>query len=173
MYGRAIALVFFLWTARPLLYSQDADCSLPFSVQQVVDRQWKGWRVLQFADLGVDDQSLWLKKNGHVCPGFAPGHFVRQSGDDCAFVLIQEATNQQVVIVALAQQKTYRLETISAPSPVLPSVIQTFPPGDYSDVETGRKVKLRYDSIAVEQIEATLILYFWNKGKFQRIWLVD
>jgi hypothetical protein len=54
-----------------------------------------------------------------------------------------------------------------------PWVIFKAKPGDYTDIETGKKVVTRFDGVVFENIESADHLYYLSDGRVQDIMLSD
>jgi hypothetical protein len=156
-------------------YGQNSRCELPAQLSRTLARQWKGWRLMQLSDLRRDDQNLWVKKWGSLCPGLAAGHFLSSKATDDAISLIDPENEEQAVILATPQDHGgFVTQIISPPSRVAAyAVVHALPPGKYSEVEGGSTVNTSLDSIAVETIEAGMTMFYENRGSFHSLELEE
>lgn len=156
-------------------YGQNRRCELPARLNQTIATQWKGWRLMQLSDLSHDDQGLWLKKWGALCPGLATGHFMNSTSTEIAVSIIDPRTGEQAVMLATPEDHTgFVTQIISPPSRVAAyAVIHALPPGKYSEVEGGPTVDTKLDSIAVETIEAGMTMFYENRGSFHSLELEE
>jgi hypothetical protein len=165
--------VVFCLSAIPSLATPSA-CTLPQPVQAVLDDKWRGWRLLQLADLRSDDQTLWREhpQNGKLCPGVNQGKFDGLH-TGLVFTLVRNS-EEQVVIVATPGGDSYTTTVLSKPVKVpYFSVVNVFPPGRYKDFYTGRATQIRADSAAVEAIEASVTLFYFEGGRWKSLLISD
>ena len=156
-------------------YGQSSRCELPKSVSQTVARRWDGWNLLQVQDLRPDDQHLWRKKWNDACPSVVKGHFLASSKLSYAFSLINRKDNQQQVILATpAGGGSFNFQTLSKPTHVAGfAVLYRLQPGTYQEVEGGRTVRTKLDSIADETIEAAVVMFYEEQGSFHSMLLSE
>ena len=150
------------------------ECVLPRPVKVCFGDKWSGWRLLQLADLRSDDQTLWRDHplNGKHCPGMNQGRF-DGSHTGFLFTLIRES-EEQVVIVATPDDDSYIFTVLAKPTKVpYFSVVNVFPDGKYKDVYTGRATEIRADSAAIEAIEASITLFYFEGGRWKSLQLSD
>lgn len=156
-------------------YGQNSPCKLPAPLGHQVAQSWKGWRLMQLSDLRADDQDLWRKKWGNRCPGLASGHFVNPDSLVYAVSLVDPKGSRQAIILASPRSDgSFTTQVISPASRFAAfSVVHTLPPGRYNEVEGGRKVRTKLDSIAYETIEAGMVMFYEENGKFRMLQLSE
>jgi hypothetical protein len=150
-----------------LLQCNAAPCALPAAITAAIPRTLSGLRLLQVSDLVKEDQELWRQKKGEQCPGLAEGHFTRSDSTEFAFALIDSRAHREAVVVARSSGGGgYAITVVSQPSVATNFlVIHVLPPGTYREVESRRRVKTEFDSIAYELIDAGMdMIYFRNNG---------
>jgi hypothetical protein len=149
-------------------------CKLPTQLGRTLADYWKGWSPLQFDDLRPEDQALWQKKWGNACPGLVKGHFVHSGKLAYALSLIDRKNDEQLILAVPAKDGTFKTLVLVAPSKVAAfSVVYALPPGKYPEVETGRTVQTKLDSIAYETIEAGMMMFYEEKGSFRSVVLSE
>ncbi len=155
--------------------AQNSRCELPAQLGQTIASQWKGRRLMQLSDLRRDDQNLWVKKWGSLCPGLAVGHFLDSKATDDAISPINPENEEQAVILATPKDHGgFDTQIISPPSRVAAyAVVHTLPPGRYTEVEGGSTVNTNLDSIAVETIEAAMTMFYEIRGSFHSLELEE
>jgi len=150
------------------------ECALPRSVQTALGDKWRGWRLLQLADLRSDDQTLWREhpQNGKHCPGMNQGKF---DGLRAGFVFtLVNGSEEQVVMVATQNHHGFAVTLLSQPMKVpYFSVVNVFPPGKYKDFYTRKPTQIRADSAAVEAIEASITLFYFDGGGWKSLLISD
>lgn len=165
--------VLFCLAAIPAL-ATPISCTLPQPVQAALDDKWRGWRLLQLADLRSDDQTLWREHplNGKLCPGVNQGKF---DGLHIGFVFtLVRNSEEQVVMIATPNRGSYTTTVLTKPMKVpYFSVVNVFPPGKYKDFYTGRATQIRGDSAAVEAIEASITLFYFDGGRWKSLLISD
>jgi hypothetical protein len=167
------ALLVLLCAAAVPAKAAPPQCALPEPVRTSLDGKWNGWRLLQLADLRSDDQVLWRQHplNGKRCPGLNTGKF-DGAHKGVAFTLVRRS--EQVVIVAMPQGDSYCV-TILVPPARVPyfSVVNVFPPGTYKDFYAGTSVKIYTASVAVEAIEHSIKLFYFQNRSWQSLLISD
>jgi hypothetical protein len=150
------------------------ECALPQPVEAALGEKWHGWRLLQLADLRSDDQTLWREHplNGKRCPGMNHGKFdAVHTG--FVFTLVTES-EEQVVMVATSNGGSFIATVLEKPIKVpYFSVVNVLPPGKYKDVYTGRATQIRSDSVAIEAIEASIRLFYFEAGRWKSLQISD
>lgn len=156
-------------------YGQISPCTLPPQMDRSIREHWKGWRAMQLSDLNPDDQRLWVGHWGKLCPGIANGHFFDLHNIDYAISLINPENHEQAIVIAKSNTNgKYSIRVISPPEAVPNfAVIHTLPPGTYKGVENGPRVTTKLDSIAVEQIEAGMMMFYEKHGSFHSLELSE
>lgn len=165
--------VVFCFAAIPAL-ATPSECVLPRPVQAALGNKWSGWRLLQLSDLRSDDQTLWREHplNGKHCPGMNQGKF---DGLRIGFVFtLINGSQEQVVMVATPTGDGFALTVLSKPTKVpYFCVVNVFPPGKYEDFYTRRATQIRGYSAAVETIEAGIMLFYFERGRWKSLLISD
>lgn len=178
-----VTLVFailFVWLSIPSS-AQSGSCSistLPKGIADNIRAKYAGWRPEQISDLGSDDQQLWMKTHGQLCPGITSGHFESNGRLGYAVLLIKrnEANGGYKLLIFRSNSSGGFLSAIVAHAEGKLSsgpVISRVPAGEYSDPETGKSVKTKLDSVLVEWIEAAAQLYYWSGSRYRKLQVQD
>ena len=145
---------------------------LPREVLALIQHHYPGWDIVRLKDLRADDQRLWLRHHGKLCPGIAVGSFERAGYLSYALSLFKRRQTgyDQIFVVASKHGVHYGLRQLgskgeSAQVPYL-SVIYALPPGKYSRPEGEMNVTTHLDSIGLEAIEAASVMYYWRDGRY-------
>ncbi len=89
------------------------------------------------------------------------------------FALGRES-EEEVVIIATPNGDSFTITVLAKPMKVpYFSVVNVFPPGKYKDFYTGRAIQVRADSAAMEAIEASITLFYFERGRWQSLQLSD
>ena len=167
-------LVILLCVSTVSAFAAPRQCALPDAVRASLDERWRGWRLLQLADLRSDDQSLWREHrlNSKHCPGVNEGKF---DGERTSFVFtLIRKPNEQVVLVATPEAESYKTTILAPPQKVAYfSVVNVFPPGKYKEFYTDKRVQIRNPSAAVEAIEHSITLFYFDKGRWKSLLISD
>ena len=147
--------------------------ALPTNLSREITRRYPSWAVAQLSDLGADDQQLFLAAHGAgACPGIARGRFVG-TNDRAYAILLRKGGNgrlHEMVLVAQPSKGDFELRVALADTPTSrPAVIVSVPPGQYSAVGNEAKVRLTFEGIRYEVIEAGASLIYWDKDRFAHV----
>ena len=85
------------------------------------------------------------------------------------FTLIKSDPEEQVVMVAQSNDGAKYTTTVLA-KPIKVSyfsVVNVFPPGQYTEVYTARKTRIDADSAVIEAIEASVTLFYFKGGTME------
>ena len=155
---------------------------LPVPIIETQLKNYPNWRPLRLDDLTADDQELWMKAKGKQCPGYAVGHFVSDKFLTYAIILVNISHPKDYKLVSISEVGSGRYKTSmivddeqkeSKGLPLYP-VVWVMPPGDYQDFyNSKRKLRTHREGIALERLEAWMVLYYWDKGKFAKFTLSD
>ena len=153
-----------------------AETKLPSPVNDLIRAKFSGWRPEQPSDLASDDRQLWSKAHLNDCPGITVGHFespdrltyvvflVRPSGptDGYRLLVFDKMPKGNAYVVKLMEQ---------ANGPTYGGVvIETAPPGHYSDYEHARiSVTTKLEGFYLEFIEKGLLLYYWSGRRYRTV----
>jgi len=153
-----------------------AENELPSPVIDLMKAKFPGWRPEQLSDLRSDDQQLWVKAHGNQCPGTAVGHFESPDRLSYAVFLVPQSdpTGGYTLLVfnRMPSGDTYVWKLLGqARAPTYSGmVIETAPPGKYSDYEDARiSVTTKLDGFYLELIEQGAFLYYWSRGRYKSI----
>lgn len=175
-----LALILCISVATPVV-AQSAKCTirdLPKGIAEIIISKYPGWIAEQSSDLGPDDQALWTKAHGNLCPGIASGHFYNASRVDYAVLIVKRGSQKGGYKLLMFDQDSSKAlnptiivhaEGLSGSGPVISCV----PPGEYSEPETGTIVKTKLDSVLLEWIEAAAQLYYWSGSKYHKLQVQD
>jgi len=148
--------------------------ALPPAVQSYVEHQFPEWRAKALSDLEGYDRQLWQETHKKECPGIAVGHFEKAEQLSYALLLVPRSTAKsgyKFVVISSAPENTYRSELLDHNDAEDASgmVISKAPPGKYSDFEQTKTVQLKLDSISLDWLEKSSVLYYWSDGHFLSI----
>ena len=152
-----------------------AESKLPRQIVKLIETKFSGWRPRQFSDLGSDDQQLWIKAHGNDCPGTAVGHFEGEDRLSYAVLLVPEsdpATGYKLLVFNRTPSgDTYAWKLLDRANAAYSGlVIETAPPGKYSDYEDARiSVTTKLDGFYEEWIEKGALLYYWSGGRYKTV----
>ena len=148
-------------------------CELPANLSREIARRYPAWTVAQLSDLSMDDRQLFLAAHGAgACPGIVRGRFV--ATNDAAYaILLRKGSNRQLhemVLVARPSKGDFELRVALADTPTSrPAVIASVPPGQYAAVGNEAKVRLAFEGIRYEVIEAGASLIYWDRDRFAHV----
>ena len=153
-----------------------AETGLPISANDLIRTRFPGWRPKQLSDLPLDDRQIWLKEHANDCPGIAVGHFENADRLTYALFLVRQSdpTNGYKLLVfdEMAQKNAYILKPLEqANGPTYGGVvIETAPPGHYSDYENARiSVTTKLEGFYLEFIEKGAFLYYWSGRRYRTV----
>ncbi|MFI5304193.1 MAG: hypothetical protein ACHQYP_05285 [Nitrospiria bacterium] len=172
-------LIVTLFIASNLFGNEDSNdpCSiklLPSSIQDTLRNKFPDWHVVTMKDLGKDDQELWKKSlNGGNCPGITLGHYEKSAYLSYAISMVPSRANitgNRLIVFSPNSKGTYKeryLEKYNGSSS--PLVVYTVPPGDYQEVEEGKRITLFKEGFQWEAIEQGATLYYYQGGKYHQL----
>jgi len=143
-------------------------------VQSYVEHQFPEWRPKALSDLEGYDRQLWQEAHRKEYPGIAVGHFENAEQLSYALLLVPRSTAKsgyKFVVISSAPENTYHSEILDHNNAEDASgmVISKAPPGKYSDFEQTKTVQLKLDSITLDWLEKSSVLYYWSEGHFLSI----
>lgn len=162
-------------TVRAQTSNPCADTNLPSPVVDLIRMKFSGWRPRQFSDLGSEDQQLWVKAHSNDCPGTAVGHFEGQDRLSYAVLLVPQSNPtggyKLLVFNRTPSGDTYVWKLLDHANATYSGlVIETAPPGKYSDYEDARiSVTTKLDGFYLEWIEKGALLYYWSAGRYKTV----
>jgi hypothetical protein len=148
-----------------------AEDKLPAAVLQILEEKFSGWRVERTGDLEAYYRQLWLKVHPNDCPGIAIGHFCSERRLSFALLLVPRNSGKSgykllaIVEETRGHDTTHLLEDENQ-APSTGVVVDTVPPGEYSEPEGENRVRIILDGIYAEQLEVGAILFYWRGGRF-------
>jgi hypothetical protein len=157
----------------PVSLAQSNRCELlPSEAKLAINQRFPTWRPKVLSDLDGYDKKLWLEMHPKECPGIAVGHFERPDQVAYAVLLIpksgHDANNKIIILSKAANHYAVRMLNHSEGNPDSDwgLIISKEPPGTYSDMGSTKRVRLKLDSVNVEYLEKSSILYYWSQGKY-------
>ena len=173
----ATSILFFCLPVPAQVSAQSAgpcEKALPTAVQSYIEHQFPEWRPKTLSDLEGDDRQLWQESHKKECPGIAVGHFENSEQISYALLLVPRSTAKsgyKFVVTTSAPENTYHSESLDHNDAADASgmVISKAPPGKYSDFEQTKTVQLKLDSISLDWLEKSSVLYYWSEGHFLSI----
>jgi hypothetical protein len=152
-----------------------ADSTLPEGVRSVLASEYGNWRVETLADLDADYQKAWTAKRPNDCPGIVAGHFEGKSELSYALLLIPRAKGKpgfRLVVLSKGSGKSgYSANVLEQNDTDLMSDAAIFraEPGLQFNEEKFAAFKLKSDGIYFETFEKAGWIYYWKRGKYQRV----
>ncbi|HET7788106.1 MAG TPA: hypothetical protein VFL36_19195 [Myxococcales bacterium] len=141
-------------------------------MRRSLEHEYAGWRVVTEDSLSSeDDREIWARNFSGECPGIAVGRF-KGKGLDYAINLIRNtgASLEQQLILFEHTEQGFNTSILFAPSAVgVVSVIRKFGPGIYRSPDSGRPVRIQFDTIGVSEIEGGAVVYYWTGKRFEQI----
>jgi hypothetical protein len=131
-----------------------------------------GWNAVT-PDLlsSPDDRQIWNENYGSECPGVISGHFTGQEiGYAINLVRGSEKTLEQQIVFFEPNREGFRTLVLDPPSHVgVVTVLRKFAPGVYTSPDSGRSVKVGFDTIGISEIEGGTVVYYWDGKQFRHI----
>lgn len=145
---------------------------LPAEIKTVLERDFSGWQVVTPEQLSsADDRQIWQEAHGNECPGIIAGHF-RGRQVEYALNLVRgtdKRLEQQIVFFGVSRQG-FKTLVLDPPSHVaVVTVLRIFPPGVYESAETGKSMKIKFDTIGISEIEGGAMALYWDGKRLRRI----
>lgn len=148
------------------------DSVLPRAAQEVVARKYRGWVVVAHDNLSADDRKLWTEAWGQACPGVAAGSFTNSISVEYAVLLIQRTSSElreRLVVLKPLNGKYVSMEVYEGSTSRV-AVVRREAAGvlkKWDDPHVTRAP--RFDVIIHEVIEAGMIAFYSENGRFRRI----
>lgn len=146
--------------------------TLPTEIKSTLEKEFVGWEVVTPELLtSPDERQLWNEDYSSECPGIISGHF-RGQHVEYAVNLVRGSGNtleQQIVIFEAAREGFTKAVLIPPSHITVVSVLRKFAPGVYRSAETGRSVKVAFDTIGVSRIWAGAAVYYWDGKRFRSV----
>jgi len=151
-----------------------AESTLPQGVRAELAGQFAEWRLQTAADLVADYRKAWAEKHAGDCPGIAPGNFESKSEQSYALLLIPREKGKRgyrLAVFRAGKAESYSFTLLEQSDETLPSdsAIFRIQPGLQFNEEKFAAFKLKTDAIYVETFEKGGYIYYWKRGKFERV----
>lgn len=150
---------------------------LPSDAKVIMQQKFPGLRPKNLSDLSEDDRKLWLRAHPKACPGIASGHFEEAGRVAYAILLVPKTGNAGMCRIVVFSKETdgyaVRLLEEATCSGDSGLVISKEVPGTYSEFEDGKSVHLKLDSVNVEWLEKSSVLYYRSHGKYRSMQTSD
>lgn len=146
--------------------------TLPTEVKSTLEKDFEGWSVVTPQLLSSpDDRQIWNENYSKECPGIISGHFTgQQIGYAINLVRGGGKTLEQQIVFFEPTREGFRKLVVEPPSHVdIVTVLRKFAPGVYKSPDSGRSVKVGFDTIGVSEIEAGTVVYYWDGKEFRHI----
>ncbi len=155
----------------PISLAQSNVCgALPSDVKALLQLHFPAWRPKQLSDLDRDDHKLWLETHRKECPGIAVGHFEQPDLSAYAILLVPKSgqTTGYKIIVLSKPSDEYVIRLLDqAKGDDSGLIISRAAPGAYSEFGDAKSLHLTLDSVNVEWLEKSSVLYYWSRGKYR------
>lgn len=151
------------------------DSALPDGVRSILASEYGNWRVETLVDLDADYQKAWMSKRPNDCPGIVAGHFEGKADLSYALLLIPRAKGKpgfRLVVFSKSSGKGgYTGNALEQGDADLMSdaAIYRAEPGLQFNEEKFSTFKLKSDGIYFETFEKAGWIYYWKRGKYQRV----
>jgi hypothetical protein len=162
-----------LFTCVPRSWAGACDSiTLPTQIKGTLEREFAEWNVVTPELLtSSDDRQIWKENYNRECPGIISGHFTGQKiGYAINLVRGSGKTLEQQIVFFEATREGFKKLVLDPPSHVdVVTVLRKFAPGVYKSPDSGRSVKVAFDTIGVSEIEAGTVVYYWDGKEFRHI----
>lgn len=144
---------------------------LPREIVSTLDKEFAGWKIVTPELLSSADRQIWNENYSGECPGIISGHFTGpHTGYALNLIHGSGKTLEQQIVLFKPTQEGFKKMVLDPPSHVdVVTVLRKFAPGVYKSPESGRSVKIEFDTIGVSEIEAGTVVYYWDGKQFQHI----
>jgi hypothetical protein len=162
-------------TVRAQTSNPRAEANLPTPVVDLIRTKFSGWRPKDVSDLDPENRELWLRPHLNDCPGIAVGHFESPDRLTYAVLLVPQSDSsggyKLLVFNRMASGDTYVWKLLDhANASYSGLVVETAPPGKYSDYEDARiSVTTKLEGFYLEWIEKGALLYYWSAGRYKTV----
>ena len=150
---------------------------IPDAIQQLVDKQFPGWRIEDLPDLSDEYQQVWTNKHSLECPGFAAGHFQAGGVTSYAALLIRSRSAQsgsKLIFFSPAPNHQWRSKVLNEETTSYNyETVFKAPPGKYAGAKGANAVRTTLDAFQMEAFADTTTLYYWRDGRFHTLVTVD
>ena len=146
--------------------------TLPTQIKDTLERQFAGWNVVTPKLLtSPDDRKIWNENYSSECPGIIRGHFTgREIGYAINLIRGSGKILEQQIVFFEPTHEGFKKLVLDPPSHVdVVTVLRKFAPGVYKSPDSGRSVKVGFDTIGISEIEAGTVVYYWDGKQFQHI----
>jgi len=147
--------------------SKTEDLFEPYN--NIIDVQFKGWHILKLGELNTDDIKLWKQNRGeNMTPGMAKGKYESKE-EMVALLIVSEINRQKKVKLILLKNNVADtpIKILREENVFNYPVIYSLPPAKYNDFyDTTKYIDTKNDCIAYEHIEASTIIYYYDKEKY-------
>jgi hypothetical protein len=145
--------------------------TLPTEIKSILEKEFVGWKVVTPELLSPEDRQIWNADYSSECPGIISGHFTGRQVEYAVNLIRGEGKSlEQQFVFFKATRNGFMKVILVPPSHVaVPSVLRRCAPDVYRDPETGRSVKVGFDTIGVSKIESGTVVYYWDGKRFRNI----
>jgi hypothetical protein len=130
-------------------------------------------RVLSLADLDQHDRALFQKEHGVRCPGLVNVDFYGDGKPTLALVLIAGKVSKHNVELVVAHQIADGWAIRSLERTDGTAVVWREDPGIYRDVYGEKTIRATHPVIVFCGYESWAIVYVWNGGTVEKVWISD
>jgi hypothetical protein len=153
-------------------------CTPPAHLSRALQARFAGWHIVTVNDLREDDQDLWEQSHAGECPGLAAGRYEPTPTENFAVALVRKRGHRLEELLAVFTEHVdgqYHGQVLSPPGPTTAaSVVYEVPPGTYyAFADDSRSIYSAQDAIALETIEAGIVVYYWKAGRYHLIQTSD
>ncbi len=150
-----------------------SQCKAPEELRTELDKKYAEWKIVTIGTLTKDDRSTWESMHPKECPGILRGRFV-DGRESFAVALVKERATrpmlrEQVVLFEKLGTELRATVLVSPTELAIVNVLVKLPPGRYSSFDDSKKIKTTTDAIAVVQLEAQALLFYWDGAQFKSL----
>ena len=147
-----------------------APCDSSASLSRHLERAFPGWKRVTHTDLPSERRSLFVRDHPAACPGQVSIDFFGDARPTIALSLWRRGK----ALLVLARERssdTWSSQVLDEGNEA--GVVWKEGPGDYEDVHRGRRLRVAREGLVWCGYESWAILYSWDNGKVEKVWISD
>lgn len=142
------------------------------ALQKEVAESYPGLHVATLMDLRSDDREFFIKDHWHDCPGLLALDFYGDPTPAFAIELLSSNRDTARLVVARRVRGGWSLKQFdSTKGP--PPVVYVDHPGQYVDIESGKRIKSSRNVIVWCVYESWAIVFGSTDTTVQKVWIAD
>lgn len=149
--------------------------NLPEEIRAYLAQRLPDWKVVDLSDLLPDDREWWLKKHPNDSPGFVAGRFAPTRAPAYGVTLIPKNPDDRRAkfLIFHNSGRGYTAETMLELPNATPPVVFQGSAGVYKSPDQSRQVRTRYPVIFYVHYEASATIFYWSKGKYRKLQVIE